>query len=133
MQRLHGPAIEVEPVLVICDEHAGLVDWNNVTVHLARAFFTVDADGSGNKAFRIHHVRRAARVNDAAGIWQLLHQQAGSTGMIEVNMRQEDEVDVPDVEILLPQAVEKKRDAVVRPGIDKRAPATLYNEVTRVL
>jgi hypothetical protein len=72
-------------------------------------------------------------VNDAAGIWQLLHQQAGSTGMIEVNMRQEDEVDVPNVDILLTQAVEKKRDAGVRAGIDKSTPATLHNKVTRIL
>jgi len=78
-------------------------------------------------------MRRPARVDDAARVWQVLHQQASSASMIEVNMRQEDKVDVTDVKILLSQSVEKKRDAVVRPGIDERAPAALDNEMTRVL
>jgi len=48
-------------------------------------------------------------------------------------MRQEDKVDVRDVETLLLQPIQKERNAVIRPGIDESAPATLNNEMTRVL
>jgi hypothetical protein len=72
-------------------------------------------------------------MNDAARVGQVLHQQAGSASMIEVNMRQEDKVHVTDVEILLSQPIEKKGHAGVRAGIDKGSPAALNNEVTRVL
>ena len=78
-------------------------------------------------------MRRPARVEDAACIWQVLHQQASAASMIEVNMRQEDKVDITDVKTLLLQPVQKERNAVIRPGIDESAPAALDNEVTRVL
>jgi hypothetical protein len=78
-------------------------------------------------------VRRTARVNDTPCIRQVLHQQTGTASMIEVNMRQEDKVDVRDVETLLLQPIQKERNAVIRPGIDESAPATLNNEMTRVL
>jgi hypothetical protein len=78
-------------------------------------------------------MRRPARVEDAARVWQVLHQQASAASMIEVNMRQEDKVDITDVKTLLLQPVQKERNAVIRPGIDESAPAALDNEVTRVL
>jgi hypothetical protein len=78
-------------------------------------------------------VWRASRVNDTPRIWQVLHQQASSASMIEMNMRQKNKVDVGDVEFLLSQPVEKERDAGVRPGIDESTPTALNNEVARVL
>jgi hypothetical protein len=78
-------------------------------------------------------VRRAARVNDTPCVRQVLHQQAGTASMIEVNMRQENKVDVADVETLSLQPVEKERHAVIRPGIDESTPAAFNDEVTRIL
>jgi hypothetical protein len=51
-------------------------------------------------------VRRSARVNDAARVWQLLHQQTRTTGVIQMNVRQENVVHITGPEVLLPQAVE---------------------------
>ena len=48
-------------------------------------------------------------------------------------MRQEDEIDVAGVEVLLAQTVEKQGDAGVCPGIDESAPATFNNQMARVL
>ena len=52
-------------------------------------------------------MRRAARVDHAAGIGQGMHQLACATRMIEVHVCQENVVDVTSVEILLAQCVEE--------------------------
>jgi hypothetical protein len=75
----------------------------------------------------------AARVDNAARVWQVLHQQAGTAGMIEMNMCQEDKVDIGSVEVLLLQRIEKPRHGIVRARVNKSTPAALYDEVTRIL
>jgi len=46
---------------------------------------------------------------------------------------QENVIDVTDIQVLLAQAVQQERDAVVRAGINECTTAALDNEVTRVL
>jgi hypothetical protein len=50
-----------------------------------------------------------------------------------MNVRQENVVDFANIQVLLTQAVQQQRDAIVRAGINECAPAALDNEVTRVL
>ena len=94
MQRLHAPSAKLEPVFVARDDNARLVNRHDVPVHRARALFAVDADGPGNQPLRVHHVRGTARMHDAARVGQVLHEQARTTGVVEVNVRQEYVVDV---------------------------------------
>ena len=78
-------------------------------------------------------MRGATRVQDAAGIRQVLHQQAGPAGMVEMNVRQENKVDVGDIEALLTQRIQQQRYGIVGAGIDERAAALFDDEVTGVL
>lgn len=63
----------------------------------------------------------------------MLHEEAGTTCMVEVNVRQKDEVDVGGFEGLLPQSIEQQGHGIVCARIDEGAAAVLYNEVARVL
>ena len=72
-------------------------------------------------------------MNDAASVRQMLHEEAGTTCMVEVNVRQKDEVDVGRFEGLLPQSIKQQGHGVVCARIDEGAAAVFYNEVARVL
>ncbi len=65
-----------------------------------------------------------ARVHNATGIGQLLHEESGAAGMIEMDVREEHEVDVGNLKIALSQRVDQQRDAVVRSGVDEGGPTT---------
>jgi hypothetical protein len=72
-------------------------------------------------------------MHDTTRVRQALHQQSGATGMIEMNVRQENVINVTDIQVLLTQTVQQEGDAIVRAGINECTPAILDNEVTRVL
>ena len=69
---------------------------------------------------------------DAARVRQLLHQRAGASGVIEVNVGQEDVVDVLGLEVVLVECVEQQRHAEVGAGIDERGAALRDHQVTGI-
>jgi hypothetical protein len=72
-------------------------------------------------------------VQDTARVWQVLHEQARAAGVIEMNVRQEDVVNIRNVKVLLSERVEQQRYRVVRARIDERGVATFHDQVARVL
>ena len=72
-------------------------------------------------------------MHDTTGVRQVLHQQARTTGVVEVNVCQEYVVDVGDVKVVLLQRTEQQRDAVINPGVDERRATLLDDQVAGIL
>ena len=93
---------------------------------------TVNRDGTLNQFFGVEHVRGTARMHHRFGIWQHFEQLAGTAGMVEMHMCQEQVVDVSSIDIGLPQRIQQQRHAVVCSCVDKSGAACLNNEVAGV-
>ena len=74
------------------------IDRLNLTVQVAGLVLAVDRLGTRQDFCRVDHVRRTARMHDAARIGQVLHQQSRAPGMIKMDMREKNEIDVADVQ-----------------------------------
>ena len=133
IQRLHFAAVEIEPLLIPGDDEARLVYRLNVTVQLAGLFNAVNRFGPGDQSCRVCHVQSTARMNNTAGIRQRLHKKSRATGMVEVNVREEDEIDVLSNQIALPQSIDQERHAVIRSSINEGSPAAFNDQVASVL
>lgn len=72
-------------------------------------------------------------MQHATRIRQVLHEQAGTARMIEMNVRKKYIFDCVDREVLLSQRVEQQRHAAVGARINERGGAVLNDEVARVL
>jgi hypothetical protein len=77
-------------------------------------------------------VRRAAWVDNALGIRQLLHQEPRAACMIQMYMCQKYEVDVTDIKVLLVQGIDKQHYAIVSAGIHESRAVIVNNQVARV-
>ncbi len=102
IQRLHLAAVEIKPLLIAGDHDTCLVDRLNIAIHLLCLFNTVDRLGPCDQLRRVCHVQRTARVYNAAGVRQLLHEKARAASMIEMNVGEEYEVDIGNVEVASP-------------------------------
>jgi hypothetical protein len=65
-------------------------------------------------------VRRAALVHEHADVRMLAHQRAGGAGMIEMDVRQQDRLNLARGHAARFEAVDQLRQAACRPGIDQR-------------
>ena len=72
-------------------------------------------------------------MQNAKRVRQGLHQQARTTCVIEMNMRQEHVVNIGDVEIPLVQRVDQQWHAVIGASINKGGPTTRNNQVAGIL
>ena len=72
-------------------------------------------------------------MNYATSVRQILHEQTRTTRMIKVNVREKNEIDVADIEVLLMQCVDQQRHAVVCSGIDERGALAFYDQMAGVL
>ena len=133
MKRLQLATVEVEPVAVVNNDDALGVDGPKLAVHLLGAPNAVDRLGALDQLLGIDHVRRTPWVQYATRVWQRLHQQARSPGVVQVDMSQENIVDVRHVEIHRAQRIQKQWYAVVGSGIDERAAPVLDDQVAGVL
>jgi hypothetical protein len=80
----------------------------------------VDARGAGHQLRRVDHVRRAAFVDEHADVRMLAHQRASRAGMIEVDVRQQDRLDLARRHAAGFEAGDQVGQAAGRPGIDQR-------------
>ncbi len=87
VDRLHRAAVKIEPLFIVGNDDPALIDSFDASIDLRSAFFAVNGFGSGHELCRIDHVWRSVRVQDTKCIGQLLHQQAGTTGVVEMNVR----------------------------------------------
>ena len=117
---------------VVDDEHTLLGDRQDLAVHLRVSFRPVHRARPADQLLRVDHVRGAARMQYGLRVGQLVHQQAGAAGMIEVYVCQENIVDRTRVEVLLAQRIEQQRHAGVGAGIDKRGAPVRDQQVARV-
>lgn len=133
VQRLQLAAVEIKPLFVISDYATRFFHRLNNAIHRARLFDAVNRLCASDQFCRINHVSGATRMNDTAGIGQLLHQEARSASMVQVNMRKENVVNITHVEVLLMQRIDEQRHAVVGSGIDEGRAAAFNNQVAGVL
>ncbi len=133
VNRLHRPAVKIEPLFVVGNNDPALIDSFDASIDLCGAFFSVNGFGSGHELCRIDHVWRCVRMQNTKRIRQLLHQKACAAGVVKVHVREKDVVDVAHIQILLGQCIKKKRYAVVDTRIDECRPATVVYKVARIL
>ena len=62
------------------------IDSSKPTKHLAKFFFTIDRERARFQFRRVDHMTGTAGMDDQACVGELLHQAAGATGMIEMDM-----------------------------------------------
>ena len=132
VQRANLAAAETEAVLVRGHVDASSVDRHDLAVKFEGLLLAVHALRTGDEFLRVGHVRCAARVQHATRVRQRLHQQASASGVIEMDVGQEDVVDVAAIEIVLLQRVEQVRHAVVGAGVDEGRAAVGDHQVAGV-
>lgn len=133
IDRLQLAPVELQPLFVIRDQDSLLVYRHYGAVGLGRLFLAINGLCSGNELSRIDHVPCAIGMNDTARVRQMLHQLTGSARMIQVHVRQKHEVDIADVQALLPECIEQQRDAAVDARVDERGSTIFDDQVTGVL
>ena len=96
------PSADADALAVARHEHAVLGDRHDVPVELPVAVLTVDRYRAGDELCRVDQVTGAPRVRGATGVRQVAHQLARATGVVEVDVRRQDPVDLvaPDAACL---------------------------------
>ena len=132
MQCLQRPATEFERRLVVGDDDTRLIDREYLAVQLIETIFAVHGLRTGNQFGRIGHVSSPTRMYHGARIGQRLHQQAGTTRVIQVDVGQKHVVDIGRIERPTIEGFEQTGNARVGAGVDERAAAVVRDEVTGV-
>jgi len=89
----------------------------------------VDRRRSLHELGRVDQVAGAARVDHQPGPRQVLHQQAGAAGVVEVDMGRDDQIDRIDRQAQARQGRHQVRHRVVGPGVDEGGAAVLDDQV----
>lgn len=84
---------QIDAVAVFGHHHTLLRNRLDATIAARDLLGTINGGGTGNQPGRIDHVRRAARVQHRLCVRQLLHQQAGAAGVVQVHVGQQQPVD----------------------------------------
>src|SRR6516165_6834500 len=104
-------------------------DGQQLPIHATEALLTVHRLRAGDELCGVDHVRCTARMQQYAGTGQFAYQPAGTTGMIEVHVGEQQVIDrcARDAELL--ERSEQVGDGRVRSHIDERRPPAIDNEV----
>ncbi len=89
----------------------------------------VDRGRALHQVRRIDHVPGAARMNDEARSRQLRHQQPDASGVVEVDVGRDDEVDRVALESGGGERREQARHRVVRAGVDEGGAAAFDDQI----
>ena len=87
---------------------------------------------SCDQSGRFDQVSHPAWVHDDLGPRQVREQSTGATGMIKVDVRQENVIDSLGTQTRLAQRSEQKWDCRRSAGIDEGRPAVMHNKVTGI-
>ena len=120
---------QLESRAILRDGEALALDGQDFAVQLRIQLFAVHRARAGDELGGVDHVRRAARMHHAGGARQRAHERAGAAGMIEVHVREEQEVHRVGRELQLLERREYQRNGGVGPGIDDRRPAAGHHDV----
>ena len=105
---------------------------NQLAVAVLDFLGTVHGRRAGNQLRWIDHVPRTARMHDQSRVRQLLHQRAGTTGVIQMHVGQDHIVDRIDWNVLGLKLRQQARHRIVRTDIDKGGVAALDDQMAGV-
>ncbi|KAG1389444.1 hypothetical protein G6F58_013278 [Rhizopus delemar] len=83
---------QIDAVPVFGQHHARLRNRLDAAVAARDFLGTVHRRGTGNQPGRVDHVRRTTRVQYRPGVRQLLHQQAGASGVVKMHVGEQQPV-----------------------------------------
>ena len=105
-------------------DDARLVHRQDVAIELAHRLLAIDRRRAGDQLGRIGHVAGAARVHREPRIGQFTHQQPGATGVIKMDVGENDPVDLLRRNALGGQRRDHARHRMIGAGVnDGGAPA----------
>jgi len=129
-KRTQGSIRQAETLPIVRNNDSLFRYGDNIAVHFEVGLLTVDSRCSFDQLCRINHVRCAARVQHSFRVWQMSHELPGATGVIEVYVRQENVVNITNIEVLLFEAIQQKWHAEVCAGVNESSSAAFDNQVT---
>ena len=106
-------------------------DRNDLTINPADVFRTVNLRHAGDQPGRFGHVPRAPRMHNEPCIRKFRHHAARATGMIEMNMGQDDVVDSAVIQPKPAQCGERVWQGIVAAGVNECNPAVLDHQMNR--
>ena len=124
-----GAAGEFESLAVLGDGDAFALDGQDFAVQLRIQLVAIHGARAGDELGGVEHVRRAARMHHAGGARQRAHERARAAGMVEVHVREEQEVHRVGRDLQLFERREDQRNGRVRAGVDDRRAAARDDDV----
>ena len=136
MQRVAGridgeepPSAELDALAVAREEDALARNRRDLAIERAIVRFAVDGDRGRDQPRGIGEVRRAARVHHGARIGQLGQQNAGASGMVQVHVGEQNEVDRGACDAEMLERGEQPRHRIVGAYVDEGGMPSLDDEM----
>jgi len=131
VDELEGAAPEREPLPILDHQHAFGGDRDQFSVQLAVQGLAVDRDRARDQPGRIDQVRGTTRVQHRPCVRERLHHLAGTTGMIEVHVGEEQVVHLLARDPEFVQRGQQPRGSRRRPRVDEGGMALVDHQVAR--
>ena len=104
-------------------------DRHDFAIDPLRGLQPIDRHRAVPQLARVGHVPRTARMHDQSCVRALLHQRTGTTGMIQMDMRQDHPVERLRRQVQLFQRRENARQRVAGGGVDHRSPPFMHDQM----
>ena len=131
VDQLEGARAQGDTLAVLNLLHACRRQRHDFPVQAREAFLAVDHLGAGDEFLRIDQVRGAARMQQGARVGQRLQQRAGTAGVIQVHVREEEVVDRGALDAECRERGQQVRHGEVGADVDERGPPAVADQVRR--
>ncbi len=123
---------QVDTVAVLGHHHTMFGNGLDTTIAARDFLGTVHRRGTGNQPGRVDHVRRTARVQHCLCVGQLLHQQAGAAGVVQVHVREQQPVHRVNGQTRVGQRLQHRRHRQAGATVDERGAVVFNDQIGRV-
>lgn len=132
MQEIQAAGAKIQAVTFVHRNDAFRGNRLDAAIKLDKGLFAINRLGAGNQFFRVHEMRRTARVHDDFRVRQFFQQGARATGVIKVNVRKQDVIDVLDRDILQLQRVQQRRHGMRGAGVNESGMAVAHDKMAGI-
>ena len=128
-QQFAPPQFQHQPIVGVHDTLGR--NGQNIAVDRVNVRLTINSGDAGHQPGRLGHVARTARMHHQLGLGQFAHQRAGTAGVVEVDVAEDDVIDRIATQAQLIERRQHIRQRIVAAGIDQRHPPIVDNQVDR--
>ena len=129
--KLQLPAAQRNHIAISNNGDSVLRDGLQVTKNRVVSIFTVNGHRPGLQFLRSNHMRSSTLMNQQLCVGQDLHQSTCATGVVQMNMCRHNPAHLLSGQTMSIKDLQKQRQTVAGPGINKGRMISLPDEITR--